>query len=153
VLNHIPIPRPSVALSARFFTHVLKTDGCWIWTGAKNRDGYGEIKVGKSNLRAHRLSYAMINGDPAELVIDHLCRNRACVKPNHLEAVTNRVNIKRGLAANGGPGRNPATTCKQGHAFTAENSIAVPKGKRCRECSLAYKKAKYQERKAAALSS
>lgn len=82
----------------RFLSKIEKTDSCWIWKGTINPDsGYGRFVVNKKNLYAHRYSYELFNEEIAEkMVIDHLCRNVACVNPSHLEAVTNRENGIRG---------------------------------------------------------
>jgi HNH endonuclease len=71
--------------------------GCWLWIGARNSDGYGCIKIDGRDLRAPRLFYELTHGRiPETMTIDHLCRVRSCVNPQHLEAVTNRENILRG---------------------------------------------------------
>ena len=93
-------------LADRFWSKVQKQEsGCWIWTGTRTRDGgYGQIRlpglyaplIGPMRL-AHRVAYELLVGPiPAGLVLDHLCRNRRCVNPAHLEPVTQRVNIQRG---------------------------------------------------------
>lgn len=98
--------------------------GCWLWQRA-TRYGYGHKKVGGKDWRAHRWYYEQVNGPvPAGLQLDHLCRVRACVNPDHLEPVTQTENIRRGQ-----------THCKNGHEFTAENIYRTPEGTRqCREC-------------------
>ena len=69
---------------------------CWIWTGGLSKKGYGVFSLGGVSQLAHRVAYEWILGAvPAELELDHLCRVRACVRPNHLEAVTHRVNLRR----------------------------------------------------------
>lgn len=81
----------------------IKLDGdCWTWTAKLNEKGYGfigvwcEIKKHSLNKRAHRVSYEEFKGKiPKGHVIDHKCRNRACINPDHLESVTQKVNIKR----------------------------------------------------------
>lgn len=72
-------------------------DGCWLWLGVINRDGYGTLTHDGRTWLAHRLAYFAFKGEiPAGLVMDHLCRTRACVNPDHLEPVSDRVNILRG---------------------------------------------------------
>lgn len=70
---------------------------CWPWTGTIATTGYGTFRLHGRNVATHRLSFQILKGQiPKELVIDHLCRNRVCVNPNHMELVTNAENIKRG---------------------------------------------------------
>lgn len=117
--------------------------GCWIWTASINMHGYGQISVKCSDgkfrpRRAHRVSYQMLMGPiPDGLQLDHLCRNRACINPAHLEPVTNRENTIRG----DGPSINSRrlrgrTHCKNNHPFDESNTYIDPLGKRvCRACS------------------
>lgn len=129
--------------------------GCWDWLAGKTQDGYGTFFNGKKTQRAHRFSYEYYNGDiPEGLEIDHICRNRGCVNPNHLEVVTRSVNMLRG----DGPeisrqkmfklhekygGRPPIavinenkTHCIHGHEFTEENTYYRPTGGRlCKACN------------------
>lgn len=110
-------------------------DGCWEWTAATFR-GYGQMGgIGRSTLKAHRVVYEQFRGPiPAGLDLDHLCRNRACVRPSHLEPVTRRENLLRGetfLA------RNVAkVACLHGHPFDQRNTGRTHNGTRryCRTC-------------------
>lgn len=112
--------------AARFHKHVDKTDGCWEWTGTKQANGYGAFYENGRVLRSHRWSYEHHVGPiPDGLQIDHLCRNRACVNPAHLEPVTALENARRAMR----------THCVNGHEFTPENTYIPADGKRyCREC-------------------
>lgn len=122
-----------------FFLQVnkLPNDGCWEWTGYLNKTGYGRLSQWKDGKRAHRFSYQYHFGnlDP-NLTIDHICRNRKCVNPKHLEQVTMKVNTLRGntfAAKNAGK-----THCKHGHPFSPDNTI-IRKGIYGRDCKICQK--------------
>ena len=132
-------------LEARFWDKVEKTDGCWLWKGFKNYGGYGVIHAYKGkNFLAHRVSYELHKGKiPKEKYIDHLCRNRACVNPNHIELVTFKENILRGESFSAINAKK--THCPQGHEYSKENTIIHHahggKGRYCQKCQ----RAKYWE--------
>lgn len=111
--------------------------GCWLWEGARTNSGYGALWDGKRMMLAHRLSYEMSKGAiPAGLSIDHLCRVRHCVNPEHLGAVTHSENCKRGET---GVHNKLKTHCPRGHPYSGENLIVRTYGKKveyreCREC-------------------
>lgn len=130
--------RPRKSLEERLLTNIVKKDGCWLWTGYLAHGGYGHVSEGGAGgrrLLVHRASYETFVGPiPDGLSIDHLCRVRHCINPQHLEAVPIRVNILRGdtrAAAN-----SVKTHCPQGHAYDAVNTRVTPKGYRvCRACA------------------
>lgn len=107
---------------------------CWEWTGALSTSGYGRIGVGGRDQSdyTHRVAYREWVGPiPDGLVIDHLCRNRICCNPAHLEAVEQRVNIVRGV----GPALQAGKThCPKGHAYSAENTRIYDGRRFCRQC-------------------
>lgn len=127
-------------LQTRFWSRVHKTDFCWVWTWHVT-GGYGRMTVAGKQYMAHRLSYEWAHGPIQDgLVIDHLCRNRSCVNPAHLEAVTNLVNILRG---HGLPAREAKQSrCKRGHPLPPYVS-----GKRrfCQQCNIDRSAAHYRD--------
>lgn len=147
-----PYPRPiEERFAERFQIQACGYETpCWVWTGYVGPDGYGKISRGMrggARVVAHRLAYEMYVGMvPTGLELDHLCRNRACVNPAHLEPVTRRENLIRGdtFAA-----RAVAKThCKHGHPFDRANTYIAKNGTRhCRACGRAHAYRKYQERK------
>jgi len=114
--------------------HVDEQTGCWTWTGRRHSKGYGVIESMALRYPAHRVSYLLHVGPiPHGLVIDHLCRNRSCVNPAHLEPVTNGENVLRGTSVAAVHWR--ATHCFRGHEFTLCNTrIKRDGGKLYRSC-------------------
>lgn len=109
---------------------------CWLWTGAKKGRGYGAAYVNGKTTIAHRAVYELMKGPiPDGMTLDHLCRNRGCVNPAHLEPVTNKENILRGISFSAINARK--TACDYGHAFTPANTYMGPSGRECRTCRAA----------------
>lgn len=117
----------------RFWSYVEHSDDCWIWTGAKSAAGYGRIEWNRRQQQAHRVAYELIVGPiPEGLELDHLCRNRACVRPDHLEPVTGRINLLRGNTYTAYYAHR--THCEHGHLLT-EGNVYLWRGTRyCRMC-------------------
>lgn len=117
-----------------FWAKVDKTQTCWNWTGGLTFYGYGRFNIDNTRWPVHRLAYELLVGPiPDGLVLDHLCRNRRCVNPEHLEPVTGRENTLRGVGPSAESAR--ATHCPAGHEFTPENTKRLPKQRRCRQCA------------------
>ena len=113
--------------------------GCWEWTRYRTPDGYGKISVKKQMIAVHQVALYALRGvaAPMGMHVDHLCRNRACCNPWHLDVVTPGENARRGIAGIASQRRNWALThCKNGHAFSAENTYlrADKSGARWRTC-------------------
>lgn len=113
---------------------MITCDGpCDIWTGSLDKDGYGRIKRNGMTYRAHRIAYEEAKGPiPDGLQLDHLCRVRNCINPDHLEAVTCQENIRRGEL---GAAQRARTHCPQNHPYSGDNLYIDPRGDRqCRIC-------------------
>lgn len=136
-----------LSVEDRFWQYVDKSGpgGCWQWTGGHSH-GYGTFMVrsddgSERQVGAHRFAYQLVVGlVPDGLVLDHLCRNKSCVRPLHLEAVTQQVNVIRGDSAVW------SDQCRRGHPFDVENTYIDPRGyrvcKTCRRATLARHRAK-----------
>lgn len=131
ILPRVPFPERLTALSAQYGA------ACWLWPG-KLINGYGVIRYGgRKHVRAHRAAYEMLRGPIQEgMVIDHLCRNRRCINPAHMEIVTRGENVLRGI----GPAAENTrkAQCPNGHPYTTRKNGT----RHCKVCD----KAKHQAR-------
>ncbi len=131
--------------------------GCWIWRKSRNRGGYGQISIGGTMRKAHRVSYeAHVGPIPESLQVDHLChrpqecaggplcRHRRCINPEHLQVCTRRVNILRGCGVTAQNANK--SHCANGHEFSADNTYITKRGGRtCRICQLALQRLWYSK--------
>lgn len=138
----------SPSAERRFWDKVTKTDGCWLWSSNTGK-GYGVFDLGSENwVQAHRVAYTLLRGPlTPTLELDHLCHNRRCVNPDHLEEVTHSVNMRRAVRSRVGPYRG--THCRRGHAFTPDNLLSNGPGRRrCRQCNKDVNRRRRQEKTA-----
>jgi hypothetical protein len=119
--------------------------GCWLWIGSLNKDGYGTY----NGFTAHNFMFRRAGREiPEGLELDHLCRVRCCVNPDHLEAVTHKVNVLRGISPAAFHAKK--THCVHGHSFT---NAYVTRGtggrlrRECRECKTTYGARHYASKK------
>ena len=120
----------------RFWGKVVKTDGCWLWTGSTSR-GYGKLFLpGPRTISAHRFSYLLHFGPfDKRLVVCHSCDTRACVRPDHLFLGTQEDNVTD-MVDKGRHWKQRNTHCPQGHLFDAANTYVGPRTSKreCRTC-------------------
>jgi len=133
--THIPTKRASDVVS-RFWSKVKtgNPDDCWLWTAKIEQNGYGRFWVNGHSVFAHRFAYELTHGPiPRGLTVDHLCRNRACENPAHMELVPLRTNVLRGVGITAQLARK--THCPHGHPYDLLNTYINRRGARiCREC-------------------
>lgn len=117
----------------RFWIGPDRTSGCWQWMGNINSEGYGRLIHERRRRMAHVWSYELFIGPiPEGKQLDHLCRNPACVNPDHLEPVTRKENILRGVGASAINARKQY--CPKGHALLGQNLSGTVGHRRCRKC-------------------
>lgn len=117
--------------------YIIQESGCWEWVGSRIGSGYGGAEKDGHRIQAHRLVWERERGPiPAGMTLDHLCRNKVCVRPDHLEVVDSRTNSLRG---NNECAKNARKMeCKNGHPFIEANTIRFGPGhRRCRTCEQA----------------
>lgn len=125
-----------MSLTERFWSKVHKTETCWLWVAFKMKSGYGKFYSGGDRTRAktllaHRAAYEFAKGSiPVGMDLDHTCRVRHCVNPDHLEPVTRKENLRRGINW-----KRELTHCKRGHELSEENTYLYGGNRRdCRTC-------------------
>jgi hypothetical protein len=133
------------AIEYRLWSRVRDDEnGCWTWTGCTDPNGYGAIYWRGRTWKVHRVAWTLCRGEiPEGLTVDHLCRNRGCVNPNHFELVPLKVNQSRQISNN-----SKKTRCPQGHPYDERNTRITAAGKRqCRICRRAQIKAQNKRRR------
>lgn len=121
--------------------------GCWEYSGTINSDGYGQVMISRKHHKTHRLVYQhFIKEIPIGLELDHLCRNRKCSNPSHLEVVDGVTNTLRGESFSSM--NRKKTQCPQGHSYDEDNTrIGVKGDRRCKLCEKEYDRQRYLRKK------
>jgi len=138
----LAVVQPQLPEEERFWAKVDADAECWVWTGSLHPSGYGYFmaKDGK-NWRSHRFAWTNLVGEiPKHMTLDHVCRNKPCVNPDHMEIVTAEENNARGGSVSALNARK--THCKRGHEFTPDNLYTQynkgKPGRMCRTCTRTY---------------
>lgn len=137
---------PGVDAINKFWSRVDKSPahlGCWLWTGYVTQSGYGQLTVNTIQFYAHRFAWLLRHGSlpDSQLELDHICRNRRCVNPEHLRVLTQRENTMLGVCPMAINARK--THCPQGHPLSPNNTFSNgPRRnwRRCLECKKAHEK-------------
>jgi len=132
---------------------ITDSRGCWVYApGRASSSGYRQVLVGPRMLRyAHRVTYeALVGPIPDGMQLDHLCRNRACVNPAHLEPVSPRENTMRSPMSMAAV-NSRKTHCPQGHPLTPENVYGAPKRRQCKTCTNTRASERWRRKRAALL--
>lgn len=136
-------------LIARIFDKVLLDDGCWNAKVRHDADGYALLRNYDGSDRLHRGMWEMLRGPiPEGLTIDHLCKNRGCVNPSHMEVVTFAENTRRGEKGDKGRAQREKTHCPQGHPLEPPNLVESAPYRKCKECHRRRTLAQYYKAKA-----
>lgn len=127
----MPKRRPAIDRFVEKFS--FKETGCWEWNACRNNTGYGQFYNGDHHVLAHRWSYEYhVKPIPEDKIIDHLCRNPACVNPQHLECVSMKTNTERGYLYHVFAAKAAIKThCKRGHPLSGDNLRIDSRGDRC----------------------
>lgn len=151
LLAHIPVEQRAKkfanAVDRFVASYAEHSEGCWLWAKTVNNRGYGVITVHYKHVLAHRFSHELYIGPiPEGHEVDHLCKSRPCVNPEHLEAVTRQVNVARSDWPAAVHARQ--TSCKKGHPFDEANTRRLLDGSRkCRTCSRETDRAYYARKR------
>lgn len=133
----------------RIWNRVRKTKSCWLWVGEVSWNGYGRLQINKRRISAHRYFYELLAGVvPEGMELDHLCRVKNCVNPNHLEVVTHSENVRRAWKVR----IDNSPSCPNGHEYNEKNLYVAydkkngKKWRMCRKCR-AINQGKYRKNK------
>lgn len=128
---------------ARFWKYVQKSGACWVWLGGLSATGYGKFRVGSRTVSAHRFAWELLEGPiPDGLQIDHRCRNRRCVRPQHCQVVDHRTNVLVGYGPCAINARK--THCPKGHDYVYRWNGRFGWQRVCLRCRNERAKARYR---------
>ena len=135
----MPKAYQTIPIKERLMKFIDKSRDCWVWTGSKTPLGYGQMTVGsmvdntRRNTMAHIVAYETFTQSkiPKGMTVDHICRNKSCVNPAHLEIVTYSVNCLRRDKA------NRKTHCKHGHEYVEGSYYLYGRKRKCKACNYA----------------